>query len=165
MSNTAVGVPVELRGVRAAFDVERIRADFPILRRQVRGRALTYLDNAAPRKPQQVLDALTGYYTTCNANVHRGVHFSARSRPRPTTSRGESAGVPERRVDSRNRLHAQLHRGHQPGRARLRPRWRVNAEDEILIGDGAPLQHRPVAAALRGRGAQLRVARSTIRGR
>ena len=76
MSNTAVGVPVEVRGVRAAFDVERIRADFPILRRQVRGRALTYLDNAATtQKPQQVLDALTGYYTTCNANVHRGVHF------------------------------------------------------------------------------------------
>ena len=56
MSNTAVGVPVELRGVRAAFDVERIRADFPILRRQVRGRALTYLDNAATtQKPQPML--------------------------------------------------------------------------------------------------------------
>ena len=58
MSNTAVGVPVALRGVHAAFDVERVRADFPILRRQVRGRALTYLDNAATtQKPRQVIDA------------------------------------------------------------------------------------------------------------
>jgi cysteine desulfurase/selenocysteine lyase len=57
------------------FDVEKIRADFPILRRQVHGRPLVYLDNAATtQKPQAVLDALTGYYTGTNANVHRGVH-------------------------------------------------------------------------------------------
>jgi cysteine desulfurase / selenocysteine lyase len=57
------------------FDVERIRADFPILRRSVRGRPLVYLDNAATtQKPQAVLDALTAYYTEINANVHRGVH-------------------------------------------------------------------------------------------
>ena len=60
---------------RAPFDVARIRADFPILRRQVRGRPLVYLDNAATtQKPQAVLDALTRYYTEINANVHRGVH-------------------------------------------------------------------------------------------
>jgi cysteine desulfurase / selenocysteine lyase len=60
---------------RSGFDVERIRADFPILRRQVHGRPLVYLDNAATtQKPQSVLDALTGYYTGTNANVHRGVH-------------------------------------------------------------------------------------------
>ena len=58
-----------------AFDVERVRADFPILRREVRGRPLVYLDNAATtQKPQAVLDALTRYYTDINANVHRGVH-------------------------------------------------------------------------------------------
>jgi cysteine desulfurase/selenocysteine lyase len=60
---------------RVAFDVERVRADFPILSRQVRGRPLVYLDNAATtQKPQAVLDALTRYYTDINANVHRGVH-------------------------------------------------------------------------------------------
>ena len=57
------------------FDVARVRADFPILRRQVRGRPLVYLDNAATtQKPQCVIDAIASYYTRINANVHRGVH-------------------------------------------------------------------------------------------
>ena len=59
----------------AAFDVQRIRADFPILRRTVHGKPLVYLDNAATtQKPQVVLDALARYYTDINSNVHRGVH-------------------------------------------------------------------------------------------
>jgi cysteine desulfurase/selenocysteine lyase len=59
----------------ARFDVGRIRADFPILRRKVRGRPLVYLDNAATtQKPQAVVDAVSRYYTEINANVHRGVH-------------------------------------------------------------------------------------------
>lgn len=59
-----------------AFDVSRVRADFPILRREVHGRPLVYLDNAATtQKPQQVLDALLRYYAGTNANVHRGVHL------------------------------------------------------------------------------------------
>ena len=62
--------------VRAAFNVRRIREDFPILRQQVYGRPLVYLDNAATsQKPQAVLDALVRFYTTQNANVHRGVHL------------------------------------------------------------------------------------------
>jgi cysteine desulfurase/selenocysteine lyase len=62
-------------GVRAAFDVERIRTDFPILSRTVRGRRLVYLDNAATtQKPRSVIDAIARYYTETNANVHRGVH-------------------------------------------------------------------------------------------
>ena len=57
------------------FDVERVRADFPILQQQVNGRPLVYLDNAATaQKPQAVIDTLTRYYTTLNANIHRGVH-------------------------------------------------------------------------------------------
>ena len=60
----------------ATLDVQRIRADFPILRLQVRGRQLVYLDNAATtQKPQVVLDALGRYYGELNANVHRGVHY------------------------------------------------------------------------------------------
>ncbi len=58
------------------FDVERVRRDFPILGREVRGRPLVYLDNAATtQKPRAVLDALTRYYTESNANIHRGVHY------------------------------------------------------------------------------------------
>jgi cysteine desulfurase/selenocysteine lyase len=57
------------------FDVQRIRADFPILRRLVHGQPLVYLDNAATtQKPQTVIDAIAGYYSQINSNVHRGVH-------------------------------------------------------------------------------------------
>ena len=57
------------------LDVQRVRADFPILRRSVRGRPLAYLDNAATtQKPTSVLEAIENYYRTINANVHRGVH-------------------------------------------------------------------------------------------
>ncbi len=58
------------------FDVERVRRDFPILNQKVRGKALVYLDNAATsQKPQPVIDAITRYYQSGNANIHRGVHF------------------------------------------------------------------------------------------
>ncbi|HET7586688.1 MAG TPA: cysteine desulfurase [Gammaproteobacteria bacterium] len=59
-----------------AFDVERVRRDFPILASTVRGKPLAYLDNAATtQKPQSVIDAIQQYYTHGNANVHRGVHM------------------------------------------------------------------------------------------
>ena len=59
-----------------AFDVQALRADFPILGTQVHGRPLVYLDNAATtQKPRVVLQALMDYYTGSNANVHRGVHY------------------------------------------------------------------------------------------
>ncbi|MGA8015792.1 MAG: cysteine desulfurase [Candidatus Dormiibacterota bacterium] len=58
-----------------SLDVERIRADFPILTREVNGQPLTYLDSAATaQKPVPVMDAVDHYYRTSNANVHRGVH-------------------------------------------------------------------------------------------
>ncbi|MBC7945558.1 MAG: cysteine desulfurase [Burkholderiales bacterium] len=57
------------------FDAEKWRADFPILRRQVNGRPLVYLDNAATsQKPQVVIDAESNYYSQTNSNIHRGVH-------------------------------------------------------------------------------------------
>ena len=58
-----------------ALDVERIRDDFPILHRMVRGKPLVYLDSAATtQKPRAVLDALARYYAHGNANIHRGVY-------------------------------------------------------------------------------------------
>ncbi|MCE8518938.1 cysteine desulfurase [Ruegeria pomeroyi] len=58
------------------YDVDRIRADFPILSRQVNGKPLTYLDNgASAQKPQAVIDAVTRGYAEEYANVHRGLHF------------------------------------------------------------------------------------------
>lgn len=57
------------------FNVESIRKDFPILSRQVHGKPLVYLDNAATtQKPRQVIDALVHYYEYYNANIHRGLH-------------------------------------------------------------------------------------------
>lgn len=63
----------------AALDITRIRADFPILQREIRpGVSLVYLDSTATaQKPQQVLDAMDAYYRQSNANIHRGVHTLA----------------------------------------------------------------------------------------
>ena len=59
----------------STFDVEAIRAQFPILQRKLDGNALVYLDNAATtQKPQVVIDAIVEFYTQCNSNVHRGAH-------------------------------------------------------------------------------------------
>ncbi len=61
-----------------SFDVDKIRADFPILHQQVNGQPLVYLDNAATtQKPNAVIDALTNYYRQDNSNVHRGAHTLA----------------------------------------------------------------------------------------
>lgn len=58
------------------FEVNKVRADFPILSRQIYGKPLVYLDNAATtQKPKCVVDAITDEYYSVNANVHRGVHF------------------------------------------------------------------------------------------
>ncbi|NTW25368.1 MAG: cysteine desulfurase [Lentimicrobium sp.] len=58
------------------MDIEKIRADFPILSHSVHNKPLVYFDNAATtQKPQVVIDALVDYYTNLNSNVHRGVHY------------------------------------------------------------------------------------------
>lgn len=57
------------------LDLQKIRADFPILTQKVNGKPLVYFDNGATaQKPQVVLDAITKYYSEINANIHRGVH-------------------------------------------------------------------------------------------
>ena len=59
----------------SGFDAEKVRADFPVLQQLVNGKPLVYLDNGATsQKPQAVIDEIVRYYTTENANVHRGVH-------------------------------------------------------------------------------------------
>ena len=58
------------------LDVERLREDFPILAERVRGKPLVYLDNAATsQKPRAVIDAISRFYGSENANIHRGVHY------------------------------------------------------------------------------------------
>jgi cysteine desulfurase / selenocysteine lyase len=58
------------------FDIDRIRADFPILTRQVHGRPLVYLDNGATsQRPRAVIETISRFYGEDNANIHRGVHY------------------------------------------------------------------------------------------
>jgi len=60
------------------FDVEQLRELFPILKRKVKGKDLVYFDNAATsQKPQSVVEAISNYYSTYNANIHRGLHTLA----------------------------------------------------------------------------------------
>jgi len=78
--STAAGLPANVSETLLhevpRFDVERIRADFPILQEQIRGHQLVYLDNAATsQKPKLVIDAIVRYYEHDNANIHRGVHY------------------------------------------------------------------------------------------
>jgi cysteine desulfurase/selenocysteine lyase len=62
-------------GAPGAWNAEKLRADFPILTREIRGHPLVYLDNAATaQKPRSVIDSISRYYESFNANVHRGVH-------------------------------------------------------------------------------------------
>jgi cysteine desulfurase/selenocysteine lyase len=61
--------------ITTMLDIQSIRADFPILAQTVNGKPLVYFDNAATsQKPQVVIDAISNYYSTINANIHRGVH-------------------------------------------------------------------------------------------
>ena len=64
--------------IEATFDVQSVRRHFPILSREVKGKPLVYLDNAATtQKPQVVIDELVNYYAGYNANIHRGLHTLA----------------------------------------------------------------------------------------
>jgi cysteine desulfurase / selenocysteine lyase len=74
MSTVIKTTPGEIAAA-PAFDVERVRKDFPILHQKVHGKPLVYLDNAATtQKPVAVIDAISNYYRTDNSNIHRGVH-------------------------------------------------------------------------------------------
>ncbi len=71
----AVPASVPAAAASGALDVEALRDDFPVLAREVNGRPLCYLDNAASsQRPRAVIDAISRYYETSHANVHRGVH-------------------------------------------------------------------------------------------
>ena len=143
-----------------AFDVARVRQDFPILRRQIRGKRLSYLDNAATtQKPQAVLDALANYYTTSNANVHRGVHLlseiatEAHDAAREKVRAFFNARSTHEIVFTRNSTEGINLVAHAYGR------WRVGRGDEIVI---SAMEHHsnivPWQLLCEARGASLRVA-------
>jgi cysteine desulfurase/selenocysteine lyase len=152
--------------VSAPLDVERIRADFPILQRQVNGRRLIYLDNAATtQKPRQVIDALVDFYTHTNANVHRGVHTlsveatDAYEAARERIARFVGAEYPEEIVFVRNTTEALNLVAVSWGRANLKP------GDEILA---TLLEHHsnlvPWQRVAQETGARIRLIRLTPDG-
>ncbi|MCI0662340.1 MAG: cysteine desulfurase [Acidobacteria bacterium] len=88
--------------MRNNFDVQRIRNDFPILKQEIHGRPLVYLDSAATtQKPQVVIEAINRYYTEQNANVHRGVYYLSQL----ATREYEEARVKIRRLINAGETH------------------------------------------------------------
>ena len=143
-------------GIRS-IDIEALRADFPILRRRVNGRPLVYLDNAATtQKPQAVIDALVRYYSTSNANIHRGLHTLAEEATaayedvRRQTAGFINAASPREVVFTRNTTESLNLLAYSLG-ARLGP------GDEILLSD---MEHHsnlvPWQLAAQRSGARLR---------
>jgi len=115
------------------LDVSRVRADFPILKRQVHGKSLVYLDNAATsQKPEVVIAAMSEYYRRYNANIHRGVHTlaeeatAAYEKARRTVGRFINAYRPSEVVFVRNTTEAINLVAMSWGRANVR-------EDDIVI--------------------------------
>ncbi|MGQ9591068.1 MAG: cysteine desulfurase [Planctomycetota bacterium] len=117
-----------------ALDVAKIRRDFPILDRRIRGSRLVYLDNAATtQKPRQVIDALAAFYRETNANVHRGIHTLSREATelyegaRRAVARFLGGVDPAGIVFTRNATEAINLVAHAWARARLGP------GDEVLL--------------------------------
>ena len=76
MTESVIENTVNKNITKRKFDVDEIRKDFPILSREVNGKPLVYLDNAATtQKPSVVIESIKHYYTYENANIHRGVHY------------------------------------------------------------------------------------------
>jgi len=118
-----------------AFDVARVRGDFPILDRQVHGRPLVYLDTAASaQKPRQVIEAMDEVLTAGYANVHRGAHYLSQSLTdryegvRETVARFVNAGSEQEIVFTRNATEAINLVAHSFGS-------RLTAGDEIVLSE------------------------------
>ncbi|WP_347818387.1 cysteine desulfurase [uncultured Planktomarina sp.] len=117
-----------------SFDVSRIRADFPILSRQVNNKPLVYLDNgASAQKPQVVIDAITQAYSSEYANVHRGLHYlSNLATDRYEAVRGKLA----RFLNAASEEHIVLNSGTTEGINLVAYGWampRFEAGDEIVL--------------------------------
>src|SRR6266571_7089336 len=119
---------------RSGMDSQKIRSDFPILARQVHGKPLVYLDNAATsQKPRQVIQALVDYYEHTNANIHRGIHTLAEEATeayeatRRKVARFIGADGPDTILFTRNTTESINLVAHAWGRQN------VGADDEIVL--------------------------------
>ena len=154
------------RAAAPAFDVECIRADFPILSRKVNGKPLLYADNAATtQKPTVVIERLRHYYEFENANIHRGVHtLSAEA----TAAHEQARQSVQRFVNARESREVIFTRGATESINLVAQTWgrrHVHDGDEILISE---LEHHanivPWQMLCEQSGAKLRVAPINARG-
>jgi cysteine desulfurase / selenocysteine lyase len=150
----------------SGYDVERVRADFPILQQQVHGKPLVYLDNAATsQKPRAVIDAIVRYYEHSNSNIHRGVHALSEI----ATADYEAARRTAQQFINAAHIHEIIFvRGTTEGInlvAQTFGRGRIGAGDEVLI---TAMEHHsnivPWQILCKEKGATLRVAPINDRG-
>jgi cysteine desulfurase/selenocysteine lyase len=145
--------------LRTKYDVHRVREDFPILSRKVRGKPLVYLDNAATtQKPNAVIDRIVRYYREENSNVHRGVHYLSEV----ATAAYESARTTVKlALNARDEKEIVFTRGTTEAINLVASSWggkNVGAGDEVLI---SALEHHsnivPWQLLCDAKGAKLRV--------
>jgi cysteine desulfurase/selenocysteine lyase len=157
---------IAAKPVSSAFDVERVRADFPILQQTVHGKPLVYLDNAATsQKPRAVIDAISRYYEGTNANIHRAVHRLSEQ----ATEEYEAARVTAQKfINAASPTEIIFVRGTTEGInlvAQTYGRAQIHAGDEVVITD---MEHHsdivPWQLLCEDRGAKLRVVPINDRG-
>src|SRR3954471_3938054 len=122
-----------------AFDVERIREDFPVLKQRIHGKPLVYLHNAATsQKPQSVIDAIRKFYEVACANLHRGVHELSQ---RSTAAYEETRAKAKRFLNARSIQEIVFLRGTTEAINLVTQTWgrtTIQPGDEIII---AGLEH------------------------
>jgi cysteine desulfurase/selenocysteine lyase len=156
-ANTAFGPQA---AAQKDFDVRKVRADFPILARKIQGKPLVYLDNAATsQKPQHVIDAMVRYYTSENANIHRGVHALSEQ---ATESYEQARKIARRFINSADTREIVFVRGATEGINLVAQTWgraNIRRGDDIVV---STMEHHsnivPWQILCEEKGANLRVA-------
>ncbi len=142
--------------MNAGYDIDAIRADFPILSREVHGQPLVYLDNgASAQKPRAVIDAVSHAYENEYSNVHRGLHYLSNATTDAYEGAREkvraylNAGSVEQIVFTKGTTEAINLVAYGWAMAHLE-----EGDEIVLSAAGAPLQHRAVAFSARAHGCQ-----------
>jgi cysteine desulfurase/selenocysteine lyase len=153
-------------GATAGFDVEKIREDFPVLKQNIHGKPLVYLDSAATaQKPFAVIDAIRRFHEVDCANIHRGVHELSQ---RSTAAYEETRSKARRFLNARSKEELIFVRGTTEGINLVSSSWgrkNVKAGDEIVI---SAMEHHsnivPWQMLCEEKGAKLRVIPMNDRG-
>jgi cysteine desulfurase / selenocysteine lyase len=154
------------KAVGTGFDVDQIRADFPVLRQTIHGKPLVYLDSAATaQKPYAVIDAIRKFHEVDCANIHRGVHELSQ---RSTAAYEETRAKTKKFINSRSKNELIFVRGTTEGVNLVSSSWgrrNVKEGDEIII---SALEHHsnivPWQMLCEEKGAKLRVIPMNDRG-